>query len=84
MKGAPELITRAELAEALRVNPRTVQRWEMEGAIPVKIDRGPVKRYVLADVLAALEVPEPVKPAARVLPSDLMAAHRAGRKGGRR
>ncbi len=82
----PELITRAELADALRVNPRTVQRWEMEGAIPVKIDRGPVKRYVLADVLAALETPEPVKAGPRpgTLPSELMAAHRAGRKGGRR
>jgi hypothetical protein len=47
------------------------------------VNRGRIVRYVLADVLAALEVPDPVKPENPVLPSDLLAAHRAG-KGGRR
>jgi excisionase family DNA binding protein len=79
----PELLTTGELAEVLRVNPRTVERWKVAGEIPAKVNRGRIVRYVLADVLAALEVPDPVKPEKVVLPSELLAAHRAG-KGGRR
>lgn len=79
----PELLTTLEVADVLRVSSRTVERWTSAGEIPAKVNRGRIVRYVLADVLAALEVPDPVKPEKVVLPSELLAAHRAG-KGGRR
>lgn len=79
-----DLKTADEVAGELRVSLRTVQRWTKAGEIPAKVNRGRTVRYVLAVVLAALEVPDPVKPENQVLPSDLMAAHRAARRGGRR
>ena len=84
----PFLMTRQELAAALRVDPRTIERWEAKGAVPVKIARGPFRRYVLEDVLAALEGPPPESErktgGPRVTVSDLVEQMRADRKRGRR
>lgn len=79
----PELLTREELAAVLKVAPRTVMRWEAAGEIPVKVNTGRIRRYVLADVLAAIESPAP-KPLREVkLVSDILAEFpsRRGKRG---
>ena len=81
----PVLVTKGELALALKISPKTVERWSRTGEVPVKIDRPHFKRYVLAEVIEALagKSAGPDDRAADGRPrliSDLM----AGRKGGRR
>jgi DNA-binding transcriptional MerR regulator len=48
------LLTTDELAEALRVNPRTVRRWRSEGGGPPVMWAGEVARYRWGDVVAWL------------------------------
>ena len=80
----PELVTLEEVAAALRVHRKTLERWSRTGEVPVKIDRPNFKRYVLAEVIEALaaksSAPAYRAPGERpLLISDLMA-----RKGGAR
>jgi excisionase family DNA binding protein len=47
-----DLLTSAELAEALKVNKRTVRRWRNEGTGPPVMWAGGLARYRWGDVLA--------------------------------
>jgi phage terminase Nu1 subunit (DNA packaging protein) len=47
-----DLLTSAELAEALKVNERTVRRWRNEGTGPPVMWAGGLARYRWGDVLA--------------------------------
>lgn len=49
-----ELLTTAELAERLRVRPRTVQEWTKRRIIPAIRFSHKIVRYDFAEVLAAL------------------------------
>lgn len=51
---AAYLLNQMELAEALRVSPRTIRNWEKAKILPVIKVRG-VKRYRLDRVLEALD-----------------------------
>lgn len=55
-----DLLTAAELAERLRVKPRTILGWYRRGRIPARKLSPKVLRFDLAEVVAALEA----KPAA--------------------
>jgi excisionase family DNA binding protein len=48
------LLTRTELAEALRVSPRTVDRMQAEGEITPVMLRGYLVRFYLPDVVRQL------------------------------
>jgi predicted site-specific integrase-resolvase len=50
-----DLLTRAELANQLKVGPRTVGRWYQTGRIPGRKLSYKVVRFCLGDVLTALE-----------------------------
>jgi predicted site-specific integrase-resolvase len=50
-----DLLTRAELADRLKVGPRTVGRWYQSGRIPGRKLSYKVVRFCLPDVLTALE-----------------------------
>ena len=50
------LLTPAELAGALRVNPKTVSRWEKTGKIPCIRTLGGHRRFRVSDVRTALSV----------------------------
>jgi predicted site-specific integrase-resolvase len=49
------LLTEAELADELKVSPRTLQRWRLEGRGPRWIRVGKAPRYKWGDVQAWLE-----------------------------
>ena len=48
------LLTRTELADALRVSPRTVDRMQAEGDITPVVIRGYIVRFYLPDVVRQL------------------------------
>jgi hypothetical protein len=50
-----DLLSRAELADRLRVMPSTVGRWTRLGRIPARRLSSKVVRYDLAAVLSALD-----------------------------
>lgn len=52
-----ELMTPHEVAEAFRVDPKTVTRWAKQGKIRYIRTPGGHRRYVAADVRAHLEGP---------------------------
>jgi excisionase family DNA binding protein len=52
-----ELMTPHEVAEAFRVDPKTVTRWAKQGKIRSIRTPGGHRRYVAADVRAHLEGP---------------------------
>lgn len=58
----PRLLTRAELAAELRVQPSTIWRWTRQGKIPVIQPTAKVQRYDLEDVVAALKRVRPGVP----------------------
>lgn len=53
-----DLLTADELAERLKVQPRTIREWTREGKIPARRLSHKVIRYRLSDVVAALEGPQ--------------------------
>lgn len=55
------LLTEREVADALRVSPRTVRRWAAAGTLPA-IEVGGVRRY-RADFIRALLEPTSLAPA---------------------
>lgn len=58
-----KLATTEEVAAVLQLHPRTVLRMLAAGEIPAAINRVNLKRFRLADVLAALEKPAtPARP----------------------
>jgi excisionase family DNA binding protein len=54
-KRRPDFLTAQELAEVLKVAPRTVLAWHREGRIPAVQPTGSTVRFILEDVLAALK-----------------------------
>lgn len=82
MSRIPELMTAPEVAAALKVCLKTVQRWTNSGEIPVRIDRPGCRRYVLEEVLHALEVRSggPAKTVGQ-LQEELAAERKAKRQG---
>lgn len=60
MGNLPELMTVAEVAEALRISDETVHRWAREGRLPAiwlpggPVERSGLKRFRRADVEAIL------------------------------
>ena len=54
MSKAPQLLTRRELARAIKVSPETVSRWVHNGKIPIAVYANQVMRFDLDEVLKAL------------------------------
>lgn len=50
-----DFLTASELAEVLKVAPRTVLAWHRDGRIPGVQPTGSTVRFILEDVLAALK-----------------------------
>lgn len=59
----PTLMTTGEVAEILRVDPRTVRTWANAGKLRVFVTPGGTRRYYLAQVLAIGD-PSPANKAA--------------------
>ena len=55
MSQAFDLLTSAELAVRLKVTEQTIRLWACSGRIPVRRLGARTNRYLLSDVLAALE-----------------------------
>lgn len=49
------LLTPTDVAKKLATTPQTVLRWEKSGRIPARVKAGRIVRFVMADVLAALD-----------------------------
>ena len=84
MKVPVKLYTSEEIAEVLRVNPRTVTRMLQAGEIPAVIDRPALKRFDLGAVLEALASKELAAPpnGPRTI-SEVCEANGRGRRVGR-
>lgn len=52
----PLTMTRLELAEHLRVSPKTIDRWARAGRVPPPLAGGP-RRWATASILKWLELP---------------------------
>jgi excisionase family DNA binding protein len=50
----PEVLTTQQAAEFLSVSIETIRSWTSAGIIPASRIRGPVRRYIKEDVIAAL------------------------------
>lgn len=56
--GLPQLMTPAEVAEALNVAPKTVTRWALENKIRYTRTPGGARRYYVPDVEAIVRAGE--------------------------
>ena len=50
-----EYITPAKAAKFLHVHPKTIHRWTLEGRLPCIVTLGGHRRFLLRDVLDAVE-----------------------------
>jgi excisionase family DNA binding protein len=53
------MLTLGEIAKILKVSPSTVRKWSLNGRIPTTTTDGGHRRYILEDVLTALDIENP-------------------------